>query len=310
MRIISTITIMLLVAGLSFAEEPKAVVNISIGNSGEEELTDYQVMLKLSGKDLDFSLVSGTGAGMRFFLEDKKLPYWVESWNAENEEAVIWLKVPSLAPQTITKARMECYGSANPSYLSESSGDKVFEFFDSFDGDYISEEKWFIVGNDVYGGGGTLTINDAEDSHIASRKKFGPGYMVENKVYLGGFDTSFLRNIPLGWVEDQIAVTGFADPKIGVYFYGDTGTTTTIEAGNAQLEPANRFYILGIYYNKALDKATFHVDREVYSQVKTPLEKEYELAVYIGNDRLPPLTVEWVFVRKYAGEKVVTVSAK
>jgi len=56
-----------------------------------------------------------------------KLPYWIEKWDPQNEQAKVWVKVPRI-PANSSVDLYVYYG--NPSAVSESDGEAVFEFFD------------------------------------------------------------------------------------------------------------------------------------------------------------------------------------
>ncbi len=110
-------------------------INISNKAGG---LTDYQVRLDLncSNTGLNFNW-SNKGNDLRFIdNSNNELNYWIEEWNTIEQKAVIWVKVPFLENNTDTRIYMY-YG--NPSAISESSGEKTFNFFDFFKDDDLSE---------------------------------------------------------------------------------------------------------------------------------------------------------------------------
>ena len=66
-----------------------------------------------------------------------KLPYYIEKWDSQNEQAKVWVKVPKIPANG--SVDLYIYYS-NPSAESESDGEAVFEFFD----DFSTNEKWTI----------------------------------------------------------------------------------------------------------------------------------------------------------------------
>ena len=63
-------------------------------NSGAT-LTDYQVLLNLSGEDFPAEAKTD-GSDLRFVdaEEEVELSYWLESFDAENETGKVWVKMP------------------------------------------------------------------------------------------------------------------------------------------------------------------------------------------------------------------------
>ena len=115
---------------------------ITITNHLEETLIDYQIKITLSSSNFDFSKAEPDGSDIRFYDSyGWKLDYWIEFWDAINEEAIIWVKVPIINPEGETKIYMY-YG--DPSLSSESCGECVFEFFDDFR-DGLDSGKWDII---------------------------------------------------------------------------------------------------------------------------------------------------------------------
>jgi len=126
---------------------------ITIAEQSGSTLTDYQVKIELNSSNFDFSKANADGSDIRFTADDGEtlLPYWIEKWDNVSEEAVIWVKVPSIPANGSVTIYMY-YG--NPSAVSESDGEAVFEFFDDFeDGDSIDTSKWGQSG-------GTVTVEN------------------------------------------------------------------------------------------------------------------------------------------------------
>ena len=129
---------------------------ITIQENSGNNLTDYQVKIVLNSSNFDFSKANSDGSDIRFVDSDDTTPlsYWIEKWDSVNQEAIVWVKVPSI-PANSTKTIYMYYG--NPSASSESNGDAVFEFFDDFEETSLDTNKW-----DVMSSAGTYEITNSQ----------------------------------------------------------------------------------------------------------------------------------------------------
>jgi len=96
-------------------------------NSGQT-LTDYQVLLNLSGDDFPAE-AKLDGSDLRFVDagSGEELSYWVEKFDAANETGRVWVKVLEIPADGEAELKM-LFG--NPSVESASNGSAVFELFD------------------------------------------------------------------------------------------------------------------------------------------------------------------------------------
>ncbi|KAF5416754.1 MAG: hypothetical protein C5S48_01975 [Candidatus Methanogaster sp.] len=109
---------------------------ITIQDKSGFDLVDYQILIELNTVNFDFSKARSDGADIRFVeLDGTLMSYWTEDWNSTDESAKVWVKVPSIPENGVTTIRM-WYGNAGAT--SESNGSAVFEFFDDFDTDTLS----------------------------------------------------------------------------------------------------------------------------------------------------------------------------
>ncbi|MCW3136374.1 MAG: DUF2341 domain-containing protein, partial [Canidatus Methanoxibalbensis ujae] len=96
------------------------------------DLTDYQVLVELNSTNFNFAHAQTNGEDIRFTdVEGNLLSYWIEEWDAVNETAKVWVKVPSI-PANGTVEIWLYYG--NGEVTDASDGGATFEFFDDFSG--------------------------------------------------------------------------------------------------------------------------------------------------------------------------------
>ncbi len=130
--------------------------HLAITENSGETLTDYQVLVELSGGDFPTE-AQPDGDDIRFIdASDTELSYWIGEWDAGSKEAKIWVNVPSILASGETKLKMY-YG--NPSASAVSDGDATFEFFDDFEdytGDIDGQGGWSVI----TAGSSTATVSD------------------------------------------------------------------------------------------------------------------------------------------------------
>jgi len=115
---------------------------LTIDNTGNSNtLTDYQVLLNVSGDATFFEDCENNQVYLEFYDEDQAtlLKHWVEEWDTTNHNARIWIKVPSI-PGSGTKT---IYLKINKGRTEDlSNPENVFDFYDDFIGDAINTDKW------------------------------------------------------------------------------------------------------------------------------------------------------------------------
>jgi len=128
---------------------------ITVTEQSGNDLTDYQVLVELNSSNFDFSHAKSDGSDIRFHDGSNLLDYWIEKWDSSNQEAKIWVKVPSIPASSSTSFYMY-YG--NPDVASASNGEDTFEFFDDFEDGTIDENKWSLSASvgDWYEENGTM----------------------------------------------------------------------------------------------------------------------------------------------------------
>jgi len=114
-------------------------------------LTDYQVKIEIGARDPIFAHARSAGEDIRFcyYPEENMIPYWIEKFDPVAEEAIIWVKVPSIPANSEIEIFMY-YG--NPTVASASDGEATFDFFDDFEGTSLDSAKWNDAGFAGYDG--------------------------------------------------------------------------------------------------------------------------------------------------------------
>ncbi len=134
-RILAVLAILIAIAaGTASAQNPYdwvTQVPISIANPGAA-LADYQVKIVLDAGNFDFGFAEPDGADLRFTDIDGSVfyPYWIETWDAPGQHAVVWVRVPALpADDTVTLAMLV----GNPGVAAASDGAATFLFYSGFE---------------------------------------------------------------------------------------------------------------------------------------------------------------------------------
>lgn len=121
-------------------------------NTGKT-LQEYSVPVGLNSSNFNFSQAKSDGSDIRFSSGNKTLNYWIETWDPENEEALIWVRLPALSANQTAKILIR-YG--NPGAEAVSNGEKTFDFFDDFEEGRIEGLNWYAES----AGGGTVEVKN------------------------------------------------------------------------------------------------------------------------------------------------------
>jgi len=112
---------------------------ITITEQSGSDLTDYQVLIELNSSNFNFEHAQTNGEDIRFTdVSGNLLDYWIEEWDAVNERAKVWVKVPSIPASSSVEIYMY-YG--NNEITSASNGEATFEFFHNLDKPILFQAK-------------------------------------------------------------------------------------------------------------------------------------------------------------------------
>jgi len=168
-------------------------------------LTDYQIKIEIGAGDPIFAHARSAGEDIRFcyYPEEEMLSYWIEKFDPDAEEAIIWVKVPSIPANSEIEIYMY-YG--NPTVASGSDASATFiRVIDGLVGAWHFDEGSGDVAYDSSGQGNDGTIYGAKwvDGKFKKALEF------------DGSDDYVLANLPhsnsisvVAWIYDYRNVTG------------------------------------------------------------------------------------------------------
>lgn len=117
---------------------------ISVLENSGNTLTDYQVLVQLSGSNFPTGTRSD-GADIRFTdTNGNELSYWIGSFDYSGRSAKIWVRVPTISAGGTSTVRIY-YG--NPSAMSSSNIKNTFWLGDDFNDASIDTNLWYYSGN-------------------------------------------------------------------------------------------------------------------------------------------------------------------
>lgn len=104
--------------------------NIAAG----EQVDNFPVLIRLASAEFDgWSTAAADGADVRFSGEDgSHLSYHLETWNSQNQQAAVWVKVPVIAGDNAYQFITMHWGM--PGVADSSDGTEVFKLDNAFGG--------------------------------------------------------------------------------------------------------------------------------------------------------------------------------
>jgi len=294
---------------------------VRITEQSGKTLTDYQIRIEIGAGDPIWEHARSAGEDIRFcyYPEEEMLSYWIEKYDPDAEEAIIWVKVPEIPANSEIDIYMY-YG--NPEVASASDGDATFEFFDDFEDGVIDTNKWGVAGTteNVVEEGGLLKITHAgkADPVVYGKIDFSYGYSMRLRVrYL---QTN--KDVEHGWSACTGAGTYLCDCGGGngaVYFTYRDGTVylRTRKDGvgaTTQVLPSydTDFHVWELVRNSASKVSLYKDDEYVYAHTTNiptiDLHPAFNTASadYGGNSE-----IDFITVRKFTEpEPSVSVGAE
>ena len=238
---------------------------IYINENSGNDLTDYQVLINLSGHDFPAE-ANASGADIRFVDEyGNVLNYWIEEYDYSAKKARIWVMVPEIpANETVT---LQMYWG-NPSASTMSDGDTVFEFFDDFNNNNLDMDKWIET---EWNG---MIANEQNEKYEVSGKATAQYWVAK-----AGIDKSG----PLQNIDYVIEVEGNVKSGSGTG-YGialTVGDGTNLMGGGVFLDTNAGYNSLTSFYNDGtwhfLTTTVTQNSRHQYKIIKTSSNTRYYL---------------------------------
>ena len=224
------------------------------------------------------------GRDLRFFdKEGNKLSYFLETITSSTFS--VWVKLPALHDKIIM-----FFG--NGLATSESSASDVFDLFDDFEGSTIGSE-WTVAGGSASVSNSTLVLGGAQNSLIRGSSTFGPGHLVEMRMYhpnqnqtiCGFWSATNQRACWLGAFG-----TNYNDH---VHTYNGSNSTSTNDGVNRS---GTSFYKYGITYE--LGSIGFYVNDSFRRTVTATTPTGNIPLSFYSTANEGNLVVDWVRVRK------------
>ena len=174
------------VAALRFPEAWAYRENLRVAEKSRASLVDYQVLVKFdSAGPIKRGRMKADCSDLRFANSDEKtgLHYWLEG-GCGTSETRAWVRLPFLAKNSVKNIYLY-YG--NPAAASESSGERVFRFFDDFGSASVDQAKWRVLPGQcgVVASNGRLAFpgcgygHETSRSLLVTRGFFPPPYTVD-----------------------------------------------------------------------------------------------------------------------------------
>lgn len=284
---------------------------IYIKGSKAGTLFNYQMPIKVGESEksplpYDVKLFGGILSGfadIRFTLPDGEtvLPHYVESvtGKAPNRTAVFWVKIPEI-PEGGLPIYMY-YSKAGAADLSD--GEKVFDFFDSFEGTALNEKKWKI---ELYDKEGRADVGDSllslDKARVTSANyKFASG-LIEYKARasVSGAAVGIIRSAISG-DDDVIAYSSASSSALG----HSIAEGSAARANDPKPVSPNMFYTYKIYCddNGGIAFRRYGADGSGTAQAETEYLAGASDALPIGLSSPTtggPMYCDWIRTRKAA----------
>lgn len=123
------------------------------------QVTDVPILLRLDRNNFDFSQTNPSGTDIKFTNSNNGvLNYEIEGWDTTNLEAVVWIRVDTIAADNNNQFIIMYWGASTPSTssgtsggvkISESNSTKVFDTANGFQGVWHQAEVFSRISIDA-----------------------------------------------------------------------------------------------------------------------------------------------------------------
>jgi len=280
-------------------------------NSTGNELTDFQIAVKLNNQSFDYSRANPDGSDIRFSTDSTfnftpNIPYWIEKWDTLGI-SIIWIKIPNIPASGNTSVYM-FFGNS----VAQASNDPnaVFFLFDNFIGTELDTVKWNEFGF------GSYSMQDSYIRFIQDNADWDKGiitsdtlslnsYKIRTKYRLLDANSIFqiqynISDIPGNWHLRSGMTSSFDGEyqRVTVGYINDSGTQNN-DSSRSNTFITNTWYTGETWYSDSI-KYTKQ-DSLVISSSENIYNREYlALCVFSRSASTPRVDVDWVTVRKFA----------
>jgi len=199
----------------------------------DSDLTNFPIGIKIDSSD---SILSGLGStdyeGFHFTVDSVECYAEIDIWDTVGEEAIIWVKVPTVSSSSDTVIKIENVGDDNTSYVGITGSTPAQNVWDS---NFVAV---YLMGQDPVGGTGAILdstsngndanginfngVNDWIDGDFGKAINFGG-----TNEYVTIPTDSTLDAIENMTIEafinfDEIPASGFGDAPIFSLYYSTT----------------------------------------------------------------------------------------
>lgn len=293
--------------------------------SSSTALTDYQVAITLDTETLitDGKMQSNCNDIRITDANGNVLPHWIEEGSApcNNASTKIWTKIPNI--YTSGNTIYIYYGNSSASSIGD--GNKVFDFFDDFNGSSLDNSKWTTL---VKGVGGTFSVsegaavlspteNTISSVNLRSKAGFTNNIVIETRRKQATNEHYLDFSLAAGAIEDYggassswwhtTASSGYywmyqPSSSDGIYRMPASGAWVALDRGALSIDTSTYAIHKMVYgsngelswsYNGTLKRSTS--DNTFLATSKNIIISEGEYVTGAGDIQY----VDWVRVRKY-----------
>ena len=201
---------------------------IVITEKTNEDLTNYQVRIVLNADNFNFDHAKQDGSDIRFLDSDQAtlLNYWIEKWDYNNKEAIIWVKIPYLRGGS-TKTIYLYYGNPDATYDPDHYGlNRVMEQLPANDGDnyMIYYQEWIMPENKFQRIGDPMGWH-SDDYQWRYRLPFNLPYYSGSYKYIAIASNGYIQvNGGSGWSDWSSTLNEFKNRKYISPYWADLMT--------------------------------------------------------------------------------------
>ena len=274
-------------------------------------LSNYTIRIELNATNFDtWDHVTENGSDIYFTDSDgNPLYYWIANFNKTAQQAIIYVKVPTITTDSGTTICMY-YGGSNP-YIAHVDPDNMFLFFDDFEGTSLNTSKWEEIKS---GGTSYLAVNNSmlEIHNDGTNRAYARSISTFSAPYILEFKAKMVENFEVSFHWNGILTGSAPDDSYQYYYSGFSGRYSPPRLAILKRVSGDASYL--DYIECTLDTG-FHLYKVVTSTsgIKCYLDSSLIVSTsdttylegYIGlSGREQPAGIvtyyDWILIRPYA----------